>query len=143
MFNKSAILKFLCLSLSVILTKSQVPFFIESRPPPSAIVAFPRPSFPLYGPQVPLVSASVKSPPVVVPAPAPAPVPLPPVTRARIGVKTIVRPPPPAPIKVPLPAPAPYIEQQEVVIISDDLVMLFDKIFDLKLGFTDRRTRAL
>jgi hypothetical protein len=141
MFDKSAILKFLCLSLSVILAKSQVPYFVESRPPPPAVVAFPNPSFPLYGPQVPFVSASVKSPPVVVqPAPVPVAVPLPPVTRARIGVKTIVRPPPPAAVKLPppAPAPAPYFEQQEVVITSDHLVMLIDKIFDLKLGFTDR-----
>jgi len=114
MFTKSAVLKFVCLGLSVILTNCQIPVFVESRPPPPAFVALPPPS--LYGPQVPIVSASVKSPPVVVapaPAPAPAPVPLPPVTRARIGVKTVVRPPPPTPIRQ---QPVPIIEQHELVI---------------------------
>ncbi len=111
----------MCLSLSVILNQfapcfSHAPVFIESRPPRPTFVALPPPSLPLYGPQVPIVSASVKSPAVIAP-PAPVSVPLPPVTRARIGVKTVIRPPPQL---LQEPVSVPVFEQQEVVINIDN-----------------------
>ena len=99
MNSHSVLLRLLCLSLSALVANSHLPY-------PA--------SLPFYGPQVPFVAASVKSPPVIASVKSPVIAPLPPV-RARIGVKTVVRPNP-APIHVP--APNPVIVQQPVPIIE-------------------------
>ena len=113
MYSKSIFLRLLCLSLSAIVSQGYRPFrahnglqFLESAPP----------ALPFYGPQVPFVAASVKSPPVVASIKSPPFVSVPAPVRARIGVKTVVRPPPPQPAPVPIvQQPVPIIEQHELV----------------------------
>ena len=108
MNSKSVFIRVLCLTLSVVVGRPQFPVFLESRPPPS---------LPIYGPQIPYVSASVKSPPVIaaIKTNPHIAVPAPPV-RARIGVKTVVRPQP-QPIIVQQP-----VVQQPLVIEQHELV---------------------
>ena len=111
MNSKSVIIRVLCLTLSAIAVNTEVPYYtrFDSQQPIARL--------PIYGPQIPIVAASVKSPPVVASIKSPqVVVPQPPV-RARIGVKTVVRQPPPAPIAVPISQqPVPIIEQHELVI---------------------------
>ncbi|CAG2101265.1 unnamed protein product [Medioppia subpectinata] len=117
MLSQSVIIRLFCLSFSAIAANAHLPYepvLIESRPPP----------LPIYGPQIPIVAASVKSPPVVAAVKAPLPhvhVPLPPVHRARIGVKTVFRPPPPAPQVVQQVA-QPYVQPVSFNIEQHELV---------------------
>lgn len=99
-YTKSAFLLCVCLCVDVI--KCQVPLFIESRPPPPAIISVGPPLASLaLAPSIPQPTKSIPVAPV-----APV-VPVAPVTKGRLAVKTVVRPP-----------PAQVIEQQEIVRIT-------------------------
>lgn len=132
MSSQSVLLRFLCLSLSALAANSHLPIA----------------ALPFYGPQVPYVAASVKSPPVVASVKAPIHAPLPPV-RAKIGVKTVVRPNP-APIVVPPPSqvviqqPVPVIEQHELVMdLTSSSTDKFFHVLLLVLWITARSARTI